>query len=163
MQPSTLLWQNYLLTNRNFEIDCKMKTIPIWKSPYGCYNKPRPVKGTPLPVQNGWNSVLVNSSVDIYGPIGVTKPHAGQLIRVPHMETVPFVMEEPCMYDRSDADAFCKGCKHTISSRVALVPLNRCAADGDGDCVHAQCPQLRDNEPYTSGRSCPLHNWGEES
>jgi len=34
--------------------------------------------------------------------------------------------------------------------------LKRCAADRDGDCVHAECPQLRDGEPKKSGRHCPL-------
>lgn len=37
-----------------------------------------------------------------------------------------------------------------------VIPLNQCAADGDGDCEHAQCPQLRDGEPHASGRHCPL-------
>ena len=34
--------------------------------------------------------------------------------------------------------------------------LAGCAAGKDGDCTHAQCPQLRDNEPQASGRHCPL-------
>lgn len=37
--------------------------------------------------------------------------------------------------------------------------LTHCASDNDGDCVHAQCPQLRDGEPKATGRSCPLYNW----
>lgn len=32
----------------------------------------------------------------------------------------------------------------------------RCHADMDGDCEWEHCPQLRDNEPRASGRSCPL-------
>ena len=42
-------------------------------------------------------------------------------------------------------------------------PLTRCAAGRDGECGHAQCPQLRDNEPRATGRHCPLdcaHNTG---
>jgi hypothetical protein len=35
-------------------------------------------------------------------------------------------------------------------------PLTSCASHQDGDCSHKQCPQLRDNEPKASGRSCPL-------
>ncbi len=35
-------------------------------------------------------------------------------------------------------------------------PITRCAADCDGDCDHPSCPQSRDGEPHTSGRSCPL-------
>jgi len=41
-------------------------------------------------------------------------------------------------------------------------PLKRCAAHSDGDCVHKQCPQLRDGEPTKSGRHCPLDNWKDE-
>jgi hypothetical protein len=32
----------------------------------------------------------------------------------------------------------------------------RCHANRDGDCTDARCPQLRDGEPATSGRHCPL-------
>jgi hypothetical protein len=42
-------------------------------------------------------------------------------------------------------------------------PLNGCAAGQDGDCIHSQCPQLRDREPATTGRSCPLWREAEES
>lgn len=35
-------------------------------------------------------------------------------------------------------------------------PLTQCAAGRDGDCAHAQCPQLRDGEPAKSSRHCPL-------
>lgn len=38
----------------------------------------------------------------------------------------------------------------------------RCQADRDGDCSCEWCPQLRDNEPATSGRSCPLPDGREE-
>ncbi len=41
--------------------------------------------------------------------------------------------------------------------------LVRCASDNDGDCVHKECPQLRDGEPAKSGRSCPLYNWEDTS
>ncbi len=36
-----------------------------------------------------------------------------------------------------------------------------CHAGKDGDCIWPECPQLRDNEPATSGRSCPL--WKEQT
>lgn len=39
--------------------------------------------------------------------------------------------------------------------------LLHCAAHEDGECHHPGCPQLRDNEPATSGRHCPLDNWRE--
>lgn len=35
-------------------------------------------------------------------------------------------------------------------------PLTQCAAARDGECQHKNCPQARDGEPKTSGRSCPL-------
>jgi hypothetical protein len=40
--------------------------------------------------------------------------------------------------------------------------LTRCAAGRDGECVHDQCPQLRDGEPVKSGRHCPLDIDNEE-
>lgn len=36
-----------------------------------------------------------------------------------------------------------------------------CQADCDGDCYWKDCPQLRDKEPFTSGRHCPLDNYQE--
>lgn len=46
--------------------------------------------------------------------------------------------------------------------RLEAAPLARCAADDDGDCNHAQCPQVRDGEPKRSGRSCPLYRGPED-
>jgi hypothetical protein len=34
--------------------------------------------------------------------------------------------------------------------------LTRCQADDDGYCDWQGCPQLRDKEPRTTGRHCPL-------
>lgn len=31
-----------------------------------------------------------------------------------------------------------------------------CHAGQDGDCNWSKCPQLRDNEPHTTGRHCPI-------
>lgn len=32
-----------------------------------------------------------------------------------------------------------------------------CRAEADGDCyAEGFCPQLRDNEPKTTGRGCPI-------
>ena len=42
-------------------------------------------------------------------------------------------------------------------------PLTRCAAGRDGDCTHAQCPQLADGEPARSDRHCPLDVDGDEA
>ena len=38
----------------------------------------------------------------------------------------------------------------------APAPLTDCAAARDGECHHKLCPQIRDREPETSGRHCPL-------
>lgn len=40
--------------------------------------------------------------------------------------------------------------------------ITTCQASRDGDCSHAQCPQLRENEPHKSGRHCPLDNREDE-
>lgn len=37
--------------------------------------------------------------------------------------------------------------------------LSKCASQRDGDCYHKLCPQLRDNEPQATGRSCPIYDW----
>lgn len=34
-----------------------------------------------------------------------------------------------------------------------------CRANRDGECSADDCPQLRDYEPATSGRHCPLDHW----
>lgn len=36
-----------------------------------------------------------------------------------------------------------------------------CHAALDGDCTDNGCPQLKDNEPNASGRSCPLPDYPE--
>lgn len=41
-------------------------------------------------------------------------------------------------------------------------PITRCEAGSDGDCTHPMCPQLRDNEPRATGRSCPLYDWNRD-
>lgn len=55
---------------------------------------------------------------------------------------------------------------HQWQAMLAAAPevgsLLRCAAARDGECNHAQCPQLRDGEPENSGRHCPIDNWDEE-
>ena len=38
-----------------------------------------------------------------------------------------------------------------------------CMAGKDGDCTHPGCPQLRDKEPATSGRHCPLDTGAEQA
>ncbi len=40
--------------------------------------------------------------------------------------------------------------------------LKHCEAGRDGECFHMFCPQLRDNEPKSSGRGCPLYTWNDD-
>lgn len=47
-----------------------------------------------------------------------------------------------------------KGCSSAM--RAKREPLTSCAADRDGECHHPDCPQIRDNEPDKSDRTCPL-------
>jgi len=53
------------------------------------------------------------------------------------------------------------GSKNLFNERSALPisdvgdgALTSCASNRDGDCNHPKCPQILDNEPETSGRSC---------
>lgn len=50
-----------------------------------------------------------------------------------------------------------------LKSKRRRVKENRanCHAARDGECFWKPCPQVRDNEPARSGRSCPLH-WLED-
>ena len=57
--------------------------------------------------------------------------------------------------------------KQTQPTDVVKQPLpavtpTRCQSGRDGDCNWAACPQLRDNEPATTGRHCPLDDWDDE-
>lgn len=40
--------------------------------------------------------------------------------------------------------------------------VEHCHAHSDGECFSKHCPQLRDGEPVTTGRSCPLPDWPDE-
>ena len=40
--------------------------------------------------------------------------------------------------------------------------LTSCQSNRDGDCEHPKCPQILDNEPEASGRSCPIYDWNHE-
>lgn len=60
-------------------------------------------------------------------------------------------------------DAAAELAAQTARQLGAMVPtLTRCKADRDGDCSASGCPQLRDNEPHTSGRHCPIDTQGED-
>lgn len=64
----------------------------------GCHNRPRPVAGTPLLVQDGWIEIPLAAG------LGAT--------RVPNMVTVPFVMNPGCQYTLRTPDPRCTGCDH---------------------------------------------------
>lgn len=57
------------------------------------------------------------------------------------------------------SDKYKKGWDTIFMKNKEEKPLVTCASHQDGDCYHKQCPQLRDDEPKTSGRSCPLYDW----
>ena len=97
----------------------------------------------------GWDAVFGKGSDDLY-------------------EIGPSVMESRKMLEWASAGygklsqeqqvhntAILKGLFDTLVEK----PLTRCAANREGDCYHKQCPQLRNNEPAWSGRSCPLDDW----
>lgn len=44
----------------------------------------------------------------------------------------------------------------SISPVAASTPIQRCAASSDGECSHLRCSQIRDGEPYRTGRHCPI-------
>lgn len=37
-----------------------------------------------------------------------------------------------------------------------------CHGGRDGECNWKRCPQIRDNEPETTGRHCPLDNGDDD-
>lgn len=42
------------------------------------------------------------------------------------------------------------------------LPNNLCHANRDGECNWIDCPQIRDKEPETTGRHCPIDKWPDE-
>lgn len=45
---------------------------------------------------------------------------------------------------------------------VPAAPAPFCHSGRDGDCDWSECPQNRDAEPDTTGRSCPLFPWDDD-
>lgn len=81
---------------------------------------------------------------------------------------VVFYFESDSTSMPSKGDHF-KACSRAASSELVRVafdpnaaPIERCAAARDGECFHAQCPQLKDGEPVKSGRHCPIDNWSDD-
>lgn len=74
----------------------------------------------------------------------------------------------PSLSASDEYDHFCLNCGGWTQP-VEACPLDdrrklkppRCHAARDGDCAWSECPQIRDDEPRRSGRTCPLP-WGEE-
>ena len=60
---------------------------------------------------------------------------------------------------KSKNSLFRSGAK-ICAGEIRAAQLTHCAAGHDGECGHAQCPQLRDNEPHATGRHCPLDSEG---
>lgn len=48
-----------------------------------------------------------------------------------------------------------------LLAAVDGTPKN-CQADRDGECIHPDCPQIRDGEPEKTGRHCPLDHYEDE-
>jgi len=60
----------------------------------GCFDKPRPVAGARLQVQDGWHESHLSNT------------------RYPRMVTVPFVLSTDCQYTLTTPDPRCAGCVH---------------------------------------------------
>lgn len=61
--------------------------------------------------------------------------------------------------NRREADALTPG----YVSPWSVPVVQGCHGGSDGDCYWSGCPQLRDNEPETTGRHCPLDRMEDES
>jgi len=78
-----------------YEAIAKTTIAPSQVKLYGCHDRPRPLLGvTTHHAQAGWK----------YGP--------GSTTRTPVMVPIHHVFTTACMYDISDKDKRCSGCKH---------------------------------------------------
>jgi len=67
---------------------------------YGCHNKPRPVIGAPINVQDGYH-------------VGIFDYEDGTSDRIDRIVQVPYGMSTPCQYTKLHvADPQCSGCVH---------------------------------------------------
>lgn len=64
-----------------------------------------------------------------------------------------------CGMDRPGELDFTEGEVRALRSVIAMIS---CHGERDGECCWEHCPQLRDNEPQTSGRHCPLDTYEDE-
>jgi hypothetical protein len=66
---------------------------------YGCYNKPRPIAGSPVIAQDGYK--------------GAWDPRYASITRSRNWITVPYAMSTECQYTKQHAaDPHCSGCVH---------------------------------------------------
>lgn len=84
------------------------------------------------------------------------------------VESGLFAVVKDLVVEPPHSDAVIPGslCVNNVPAGVAIPVVSnvllRCAADRDGDCDHAQCPQIRDGEPKATGRSCPIACWEDD-
>jgi len=104
-----------------------------------------------------WTILLTSSNHGLVGAHGHNFPHAtGDFVRVNVCdEAIVAGLRERVR--KLEAAATAQPSAADVRA-TAPKPLTRCAADRDGECSHVQCLQLRDNEPATTGRHCPLDN-----
>lgn len=71
-----------------------------------------------------------------------------------------------CVHESQHSEAWgpCPDCTPSEIEPARLEPEQElyCHADFDGECHHANCPQLRDGEPHATGRHCPIDTRPEE-
>ncbi len=117
-----------------------------------------------------------------FRPVGKTWAEVEAMARTAEQPT----MECPrCSKEYPDFDGFgvvycappdgCGYCRHLARSGLpdgsmkcdfcgdVAAEVPKCHAGQDGDCYWTGCPQNRDGEPRSSGRSCPLWESTEES
>jgi hypothetical protein len=70
----------------------------------GCNNRPRPVAGAPVDVQDGYRDIMDGM---------------GNLVTVASYVQAPFRMSTDCQYDASARDQGCAGCQHAPHLRGA--------------------------------------------
>lgn len=72
---------------------------------------------------------------------------------------------------RSDCIEFCEKCSECQLYENKMIdniykeleePMS-CQSNSDGECFYPDCPQIRDNEPQTTKRSCPLYDWSNDN
>lgn len=85
-------------------------------------------------------------------------PDSGSCIRAMYEDGLSHPKDFDALVDAAMADSKA----YAAAPVAALTPLTRCAAGRDGECAHADCPQLRDGEPLKSGRHCPLDTAADE-